>query len=231
MASLTMTEREKILTMVDYLISKGVKLSVDIQGCDEQFSTRVIKLKREGEDTRLILENLYPELGNSLLQSHPDAVFACEMSGGRCVFAAKYLGVNKEYPEFGLIVSLPATIQIDDRRKEERIENDLSAFISVEFTVEGDARVYRLKVTSVGASGIGVVVDEESSHLLGKLNVGDTIKDMRFFLPEAILTIDGTVKHKTQIPYGRSKGSYVLGVDSGFIMELEELKEKLRKKT
>jgi hypothetical protein len=229
MGVFTLTETEKILSIVEHLISKDIKISVDMQGCDEQFSTRVIKLKKEAGQGCLIIERLYPEPGNSLIESYQDVMLAFEMSGSRCVFATRYLGINAEYPEFGLKVALPSTIQIEERREEERIEDDLSEFLWVEFTLGG--KVYRLKAISVGASGIGLVVDRESSDLLGKLNVGDTMRDMRFFLPQALLTVDGTVKHKTQISSGRLKGNHVLGIESGFIAGLEELKESLKKKT
>lgn len=231
MGLFTITERDKILTIVEHLISEGIEISVDIQGCDEQFSTRVVMLKMDGGGSRLIIEDLYPESGNSLIESYPDVIFAFEMDGSRCVFATKYLGVNTEYPEFGLIVAFPSTIQITEKRKEERIENSLSEFLSVELAVEGDAKVYRLKVINVGSYGFGLIVDEEHSELLEKLKVGDRIRDLRFFLPEAILTIDGEVKHKTQISYGRFKGNYLLGIDTGFVAELEEFKERLKKKT
>ncbi len=231
MGFFTITGREKVLTVVEYLISEGVTVSVDIHGRDQQFSTRIVKLKMDGGHNSLIIEDLYPGSGNSLIESYPDVIFAFEMSGSRCVFATKYLGVNTEYPEFGLIVGFPSTIQVTERRKEERIENDLSESLSVEFTVENDAKVYRLKVASVGASGIGLVIDDANSDLLEKVEVGDTIKDMRFFLPEAVLTVDGTVKHKTRISHGRLEGDYILGIDSGFVPELEQFKERLKKKT
>ena len=231
MGLFTITERDKILAIVEHLISEGIEISVDIQGCEEQFSTRVVMLKMNGGRSRLIIEDLYPDSGNSLIQSYPDVIFSFEMNRSRCVFATKYLAMNTEYPEFGLIVAFPSTIQISERRREERTENGLSEFLSVEFTVEGDGKVYRLKVINIGSSGLGLIVDKEHSDLLEKLNVGDRIRNLRFFLPEAILTIDGEVKHKTEISYGRFKGNYILGIDSGFVAELEEFKERLKKKT
>jgi hypothetical protein len=231
MAFFTIAEREKILTVIDYLISKGVALSVDIQGSDEQFSTKVVRLKGGGKRSRLIIEKLYPESGNSLIQSSPDVVLSFEMGGSRCVFVTKYLGINTEYPEFGHIVGSPSVIQITERRTEERIEDGVSEFLSVELTVAGDIKVYRLKVINIGSSGIGLIVNKENSDLLEKVEAGDRIGDLRLFLPEAILTIDGTVRHKTEIPHGTLKGNFILGIDTGFIAELDELKERLKKKT
>jgi len=224
-------EKKKILTIVNYLISKGVQISVEIQGSDEQFSTKVVKLNREAGRSTLIIEKLYPELGNSLIQSSPDVLFSFELSGRECAFATKLIGINTEYPEFGLIVGFPSTIEIEDKRREERIENGLTKFLSVEFVVEGDTKVYRLKVIDVAATGLGLIVDKENFDLLKKINVGDSIKGISFFLPYATLTVDAEVKHMTRITRGEFKGSYILGIESGFIMELKELKERLEKET
>jgi len=231
MGFFTVKEKQEILTIIDHVISKGVAISVNIQGCDGQFSTRVVKLKRDGGLSSLIIEKLYPEPGNFFIQSYPDVTFSFDMSERKFVFATQCIGINTEYPDFGFIVSLPSTIQIEDRRRQERIENGLTKFLSVELTVEGDATVYHLKVINIGTSGIGLIVGKDNFDLLNKVNVGDTVRNLRFFLPQAVLTMDGTVKHKTQIPHGRLKGNYILGIESGFIMDLKELRESLKKKT
>jgi len=223
-------EKKKTLTVLNYLISKSVEISVEIQGSDEQFSTKVVKLNREVGRSTLIIEKLYPEPGNSLIQSSPDVQFSFEMSGSWCIFATKYLGINTEYPEFGLIADFPSSIQIEDRRKEERIRNGRTKFLSVEFRVEGDDKLYQLKVVNIGSSGIGFIVEEENFDLFKKIHVGDPIRNLRFFLPKATLTVDVEVKHMTRITQGKFKGSYLVGIESGFLMQLKGLKDGLKKK-
>lgn len=224
------TEKSKIISLLNHVISKRVAISVSIHRCDEQFMTKLLKVKRSGGPSSLIVEKLYPETGNSLIQASPDVSFSFEVSGSQCFFETKYIGINTQYPEFGLIVDFPPTVEIEDKRREERIEDGLSKFLSVEFVLEGDAKQYELKVLNVGSTGLGLVVDKENLDLLNKLSVGQTIRNLRFFLPQAVLTIDGTVRHKTQIPHGRLKGSYIVGIESDFIMSIEQLKEKLKKK-
>jgi len=217
----------KIVTVLDYLISKGVEISVGIQGSDEHFSTRVVKLRRDAQHTSLIIEKLYPESGNSLIQASPDVEFSFEMSGRWCIFATKYLGINTEYPEFGLIIDSPSSIQVEDRRREKRIKNGLTKLLSVEFTVEGDDKLYELKVIDIGSSGIGFIVEQDNFDLFEKISVGDQIRDLRFFLPKATLTVDAQVKHVTRITGGKFRGSYLVGIESGFLMELKKLKDEL----
>jgi len=223
-------EKKKILAICDHLISKRVEISVKIEGSDAQFITKVLKVKSGKRRNHLIIEKLHPEAGNSLIQSSTEVLFTCEVSESKCVFATNYIGINTQYPEFGLIVGIPPTIQIEDKRREERIENGLTKFLSVEFRLEGDRKVYHLKVINLGPSGIGFIVDKENLDLLNKVTVGETIRNLRFFLPQATLTIDAEVKHVTPINQGESRGSYIVGIKSGFIMKLKELRERLEKK-
>ena len=220
-------EKKKTLTVIHHLISEKVEIIVDIKGNDKQFATKLVKVNNNGY---LIVEKLYPEVGNSLIQSFPNVVFSFALSGGKGVFHTKYRSINTQYPEFGLIIDFPATIQIEDKRREQRIENNLTKFLSAEFTLEGDNTVYQLKAINLSAHGIGLVVDKKYFGLLGKINVGDTIKDLRLFLTIATLTVDGTVMHKTPMNKDEVKGSYILGIKSDFIVDIKELEDELKKR-
>ena len=220
-------EKKKTLTVIHHLISEKVEIIVDIKESDKQFTTKLVKVNKNGY---LIIEKLYPEVGNSLIQSFPNVVFSFALSGGKGVFHTKYRSINTQYPEFGLIIDFPATIQIEDKRREQRIENNLTKFLSAEFTLEGDNTVYQLKAINLSAHGIGLVVDKKYFGLLGKINVGDTIKDLRLFLTIATLTVDGTVMHKTPMDMDEVKGSYILGIKSDFIVDIKELEDELKKR-
>ena len=226
---LAVKEKKWILNAIRYLISKRVEILVNIKGSDKQFTTKLLKVQKANGHGHLIIEKLYPEVGNSLIQSSPDVVFSFALSGSTGVFHAKYRSINTQYPEFGFIVDFPATIQIEDKRGEERIENDLTKFLSAEFTLEGNSTVYQLKAINLSSHGIGLIVDKKYFDLLDKINVGDTIKDLRLFLTIATLTIDGTVMHKTPMNRDELKGSYILGIKSDFIVDLKELENELKK--
>lgn len=225
----TIKEKKRTLAIIHYLITERVEIVVNIKGSDKQFTTKLVKLQKANGHGYLIIEKLYPEVGNSLIQSFPDVLFSFALSGSTGVFHTKYRGINTQYPEFGLIVNFPATIQIEDKRGEERIENDLTKFLSAELTLEGDSTVYQLKAINLSSHGIGLVVDKKYFDLLDKINVGDTIKDLKLFLTVATLTVDGTVMHKTPMNRGELKGSYILGIKSDFIVDLKELEDKLKK--
>jgi len=222
-------EEKKTLAIIHHLISEKVEILVNIKGSDKQFTTKLLKVQKANGHGHLIIEKLYPEVGNSLIQSSPDVVFSFALSGSTGVFHAKYRSINTQYPEFGFIVDFPATIQIEDKRGEERIENDLTKFLSAEFTLEGNSTVYQLKAINLSSHGIGLIVDKKYFDLLDKINVGDTIKDLKLFLTIATLTIDGTVMHKTPMNRDELKGSYILGIKSDFIVDLKELENELKK--
>jgi len=222
-------EEKKTLAIIHHLISEKVEILVNIKGSDKQFTTKLLKVQKANGHGHLIIEKLYPEVGNSLIQSSPDVVFSFALSGSTGVFHAKYRSINTQYPEFGFIVDFPATIQIEDKRGEERIENDLTKFLSAEFTLEGNSTVYQLKAINLSSHGIGLIVDKKYFDLLDKINVGDTIKDLKLFLTIATLTIDGTVMHKTPMNRDELKGSYILGIKSDFIVDLKDLENELKK--
>ena len=220
-------ETKDILAIINHLISKNVEISAEIKGSDEPFRTKVVKLKGESEARKLIIEKFYPDTGNSLVQASPEVNFSFEAGERRCFFTTQYLGINTQYPEFGLILDFPTGIQVEDMRAEQRIHNGLAKFISAEFTLKGDTKLYQLKVINLGSHGLGLVVEEEHFDLLDRVEVGDTIKDLRFYLKVATLTVDGIVKHKTAVKTGDLKGNYVLGIQADFVIDLKELEAKL----
>jgi hypothetical protein len=227
----TIQDRDKILSLIKYLISGGVEIAVEIQEVEERFSTKATAIKEEegSEATRLIVEKLYPEEGNSIIHSLPEVVFSSEVGERSCVFATRYVGIHAEHPHYGLIVEFPATIRVEDKRREERLSNGFAKPLSVEFTLEGDDKVYQLNVINIGSSGIGFIVEKENFDLFEKINVGDRIRDIRFFLPIATLTIDAEVKHMTLIKEGEFEGKYLVGIESDALMELEEIQEEIEK--
>lgn len=222
-------EKEKIITIVKYLISEGVEVGVEIQGTDENFATRAIAIKEFLEADRLIVEKLHPEEGNSLIQSAPEVVFSFDLKGRSATFATRYVGIHTEHPHYGLIAEFPTTVRLEEKRREQRISNDLRKLLSVEFTLEGDDKQYQLSVVNIGSSGIGFIVEKGDFDLFKKINVGDQIRDVTFFLPIATMTIDATVKHMTLVKEGEFRGCYLVGIESSFLMELKELQEELEK--
>lgn len=229
MKFLTIKEKDKIIKIVKYLISEGAEVEVEIQGTDKSFATRAIAIKEFLETDRLIVEKLHPEEGNSLIQSAPEVVFSFDVKGRPATFATKYVGIHTEHPHYGIITEFPTTLRLQEKRRAQRISNDLSKLLSVELTLEGDDKQYQLRVVNIGSSGIGFIVEKRDFDLFKKINVGDQIQDVTFFLPIATMTIDATVKHMTLVKEGEFRGCYLVGIESNSLIEFKELQEELEK--
>jgi hypothetical protein len=225
----TIREKAKIITIVKYMVSEGMEVAVEIQGTDERFTTRAIAIEEFLEGDRLVVEKLYPEEGNSLIQSAPDLAFFFDVTGRTVSFATKYVGLHGEHPNYGLIIEFPAAVRLEEKRKEQRITDGMTKVLSVEFTLEGDEKQYQLSVVNIGSSGIGFIVEKRDFDLFEKVNVGDQIRDITFFLPIATMTVDATVKHMTLIKEGHYRGCYLVGIESDSLMEIEALQEELEK--
>jgi hypothetical protein len=222
-------EKEKIITIVKYMISEGMEVAVEIQGTDERFATRAIAIEEFLEGDRLVVEKLYPEEGNSLIQSAPDLVFSFDIKGRTASFAAKYVGLYDEHSSYGLIIEFPTAVQLEEKRKEQRITDGMTEILSAEFSLEGDDKQYQLSVVNIGSSGIGFIVEKKNFDLFEKVNVEDQIRDITCFLPLATMTIDATVKHMTLIKEGQYRGFYLVGIESDSLMEIEALQEELER--
>jgi len=225
----TIREKAKIITIVKYMISESMEVAVEIQGTDERFATRAIAIEEFLEGGRLVVEKLYPEEGNSLIQSAPDLVFSFDVKGRTASFAAKYVGLHGEHPSYGLIIEFPTAVQLEEKRKEQRITDGMTKVLSVEFTLEGDDKQYQLSVVNIGSSGIGFIVEKRNFDLFEKVNVGDQIREITCFLPMATMTVDATLKHMTLIKEGQYRGCYLVGIESGSLMEIEKLQEELER--
>ena len=75
-------------------------------------------------------------------------------------------------------------------------------------------KLYELNVMDYSRHGLGLIIGKENLDLLKKLKNGDMIKDMSYFAAQAIIKLDGVVRHMTKIREGRYKDCYLLGIES-----------------
>ncbi|MDY7038898.1 MAG: hypothetical protein SV375_22430 [Thermodesulfobacteriota bacterium] len=221
-------DKQKILRILEHLIDNKTDMTVRIENEEDLFTTKLIKINKENlssriyEETDLVIEKLIPEKGNSLIQSVSEMAVEFSINENLCQFFVKYVGVSTSYPYFGLILSFPESIMIKEKRKEERIIYEQPDFISVEFSLgkglEKD-KVYNLNVIDSSVYGLGLLINQTNFDLLHLLDPGDTIKDITFFSKWAMIKVDGTVRHKTEIMEGKYKGCYVLGIESPEIIQ------------
>jgi len=225
----TVADKASIITIVRYMVSERMEVKVEIEAAAETFGTRVIAIKEFVEGDRIIVEKLYPQEGNTLIQSALHVELSFDLKDKLATFATTFMGMNSEAPLYGLILDIPTSIQLEEKRGEERINEGLEKLLSVSFTLEDDSKQYQLPVGNVGSSGMGLIVEKANFDLFEKLQLGDLLRDILIFLPVATMTIDAAVKHMTLIKEGQFRGCYLLGIEAASTMDFQELKEEIEK--
>jgi len=160
------------------LISDKIEIKVQLKGDRTAFASKIIKINKENtsstikSEPELIIEKLVPEKGNALIQSCSKVALAFIIHENVCKCSVNYYGISSVPPYFGFILSLPESIEIEERRSEERFTYEKPEFVSAEFKL-GDGskekRLYNLNVLDCSSHGLGLIVTEDDFDLLQKL--------------------------------------------------------------
>ena len=218
-------DRRKIQEIFERLASKNMELKVLIDEENVRFMTRAIRLNPEeisslGSEPELIIEKLFPEMGNSLIQSSSQLTLEFTIKEHFCRGKAKFIGVSNEYPYFGMSITLPQSLELaKERRREKRHFYDMPDFVSVEFSVLGKDKVYDLGVMDCSTHGLGILVTKKDFDLVRLVKPGDRIRDIVLYSENARIKVDGVVRHMTKMSAGKYKNSYVMGIESPEVIE------------
>jgi hypothetical protein len=227
MSWLMMDNKQKILQIINYLIFERAEIKISIKEEKSLFSSRLIKLNQEDplseteETPQMIIDKLIPEKGNALIQSVPNVTVGFIIKGNICRCSLKHIGISG-FPNIGFIVSFPESIQIAEKRVEERITYETPEFVSVEFRLGNNGnedKLYELNVYDYSKHGLGLLITQKNVNLLKQLHKGDRIEDITFFASWTMIKVSGTVRHITKIDEGKYKGCYILGIESPDIIE------------
>jgi hypothetical protein len=215
-------DREKMMTIFNSLVSNGGTIDVRMEGESALFASRLVGIRYErsssegGERPRLIIDKLTPEEGNTLIESAHRILLTFLLRGSPCSCSVQYVGISNVYPCLGLIVNFPESIEIEERRREERITCERPELVSAEVRLgrgtKGD-KVYDLNVINYSRHGLGLLVTRKDFDLLHLLNKGDTLPDITFFCKSDLIRMSGTVRHKTRIPDGHHRDCYIIGIE------------------
>jgi hypothetical protein len=222
MAWLTLNNDQKILQVVNHLISEGTEIKIPMKEEKCVFHSKLIKVKQEnplseqGEEPQLIIEKLSPEKGNILIQSLDQVTVEFFIKDSLCRCNLAYIGIST-HPYIGFIVSFPESIIIEEKRREERFTYDTPELISVEFSLGKKSKKdkqYELNVLDCSEYGLGMIITQRDFDLLELLHKGDKLEDITFFATWAMIKVNGTVRHITKLEDGAYKGCYLLGIES-----------------
>lgn len=223
--------KQQIAKIIELLILKKTEIKVRIKGEKNTFGSTFIKLGSKAVESHsktpekqpvLIMKKVFPEQGNSLLESSPDVLIECVLGEVQLRFNSRYLGISSDYPYFGIIIEFPESLEIKEQRRDDRVIPKMPDFISVEFSlgeISGKERSYELGIVDCSRHGLGLLVTDKEIELLRMLKPGYKIKDITFYASWTMIQVDAVVKHKSRIKSGKHKGQYVIGIQSSEIIE------------
>jgi len=218
-------DRRKIQEIFERMVSKNMELKVLIDEENVRFISRAIRLNPEeisslGSEPELLIEKLFPETGNALIHSSSQVTLEFSIKEHFCRGRAKYVGVSNEYPYFGIMITLPRSLELTkDKRREKRYVYEMPDFVSVEFSIMGKDKVYDLSVMDCSMHGLGILITKKDFDLVRLLKPGDRIRDLVFYSKNAMIKVDGVVRHLSKMSNGKHKDSYMLGIESPEVIE------------
>lgn len=217
-------DKEKIVRLFNYVVSNGPIIKVRMAGEDTiVFASKLIGVEYDqassgtGKKPRLVIEKLTPDKGNALIQSARGIFLEFLVRGNPCCCSVQCVGISNVYPNFGFVLDFPGSIEIQERRREERFTYETPKVVSAEVILgkgTKKARAYDLNVINYARHGLGLLVTRKDFDLLQLVNRGDTLSDITLFCRSALIKVSGTVRHKTKIEDGKYRGCYIIGIES-----------------
>jgi hypothetical protein len=223
MAWLRLHDNQTIMKVIDRAISDQIEIKLQLEGEETAFISKIIEInhgsisseiERRGE---LIIEELVPEQGNSHMQSLPQVAVEFSINHTLCRCTVECIGPSSTPPHAGFIMSFPESLEIEERRREERSTYGTTEFVSAGFRLAKRGKrdkLFELNVLTCSRHGLGLLVTRKDLDLLRILKKGDRLDDIILLAPWAMITVSATVSHVTKIEEGKHKGCYLLGIDS-----------------
>ncbi len=219
-------EKEKILRIIEHLISKRTEITIRIKGEKTIYFSRVIGIvpesncgdhsKASDQKMEMLIEKLIPERGNKLIRQFPEIGIEFPTNEYACRCHSKYASFDSGYPYHGLTMTFPAFVELEEKRAEQRFAFQSEEFISAVFKipVEGDDnQIYELDIINWSGHGLALLVTEKDFDLIERLRPIHKIPEITLFAASAMMTVDGTLRHINKIEGGKYRGDYLLGLE------------------
>ncbi len=224
MTMFTAKDRQTIWKVIDYLIHHRRKITVRIKGYENSYTCKIVKASfmaehsKHGNGPHLILGELVPEDGYTLIR--PGRQLALKFMAGNtsCEFKTLCLTSQRDGVDSKIIVSFPESVVLPERRRGRRGSSEMPEFISAVLTPRKGFQTeknYELPVVDYSLNGVGIFVSEEDFDLIENAQKGDRLENIMLFSFEAMVKVDGTVRHKSKHKRRGRQGvdSFVLGIE------------------
>jgi hypothetical protein len=223
MAWLTLDDNRKIMGVIDQVISQRIEIRIRVTGEKTLFTSKIIKINHGSISSemerrpQLIIERLFPEKGNSLMGSLPEVAVEFSLNQTLCRCTVECIGPITTPPHFGFIMGFPESLEIEEKRRKERLTYDTPEVFAAEFRPGKKSKrdkLYQLHVLNRSKHGLGLLVTRKDLDLIRIVKKGDRLDDITLLASWAIIKVNASVSHVTKIEEGKHKGCYLLGIDS-----------------
>ncbi|MFC1866934.1 hypothetical protein ACFL0H_02195 [Thermodesulfobacteriota bacterium] len=227
MAWQTLKDKQKIIQLIKDMIIAKKEVNIRIDGDKKEFTSRIIKITLDSlssstsKRSAITIEKLQPDKGNTFIRSASEIILGFIINDKHCRCRSDYIDISSTPPYFGFFLTIPETIDIQEKRYKDRVYYETPDFVSAEFRLGKGAgeKMYELNVIDCSIRGLGLIITKDDFDLIEKLKIGDKIEDILFFATWTMLKVNATVKHITKIGKGKYKGNYQLGIESQEIID------------
>ena len=217
--------KARIKQAIDFLAVNRTSIAVKLEEEQTLFHSIIVKadhgdpLLKAGTAARLFIQWLSPAKGNNLIHSASPVQVRFSLGKYNLAFTSYYITKSLESPYLGHIITYPEALVIADRRRSDRHEVDSNAaplFGKAKIRMRAgrsQEKAYDLRIFDVSENGVGILVGEELFDWLGRIGIGDRLKEVELCAPWTIVRVDGTVRHKSRMHKGKYSGYHLVGIE------------------
>jgi hypothetical protein len=223
MTILSTNRKKTIREAIAFLNINRIPIAVLLEGDATRYDSKIVKVEHgdlisSGVSGRLVIEWLSPQNGKELIQSRNPMRVRFSVGKYGFQFTSYYITDTFEPPYFGHRITYPESLVIVDTRRNKRKiigteQPPLFHHARLKIRRSGPRQeTYDLRVYDVSEKGVGILVGKELSGLQERVRIGDKLK-LELCAPWSMVTVDGTVRHKSRIREGEYSGYYLLGIE------------------
>ena len=216
--------RQTIWKVIDHLISRRQLITVRTEGYESSYTSRIIKASymaehsKHGNGPHLILGGLAPKDGYAIVRPGRYLTLKFMARDVLCEFRTQCLTSPRNGTDPKITVSFPESMVLPERRKGRRGSSEMPELISAVLTPKKGFETeknYDLPIVDYSTNGVGIFVSEEDSDLIEGAQKGDRLENITLFSLEAMIKVDGTVRHKSKRKRRGRQGvdSFILGIE------------------
>lgn len=225
MAWQSLDDQTEIRGIFDTIIQKGAAIEVHFPGEEEVFFSRALAIspgkggvpQETEEPSGIVLRDLSPRHGNEQIHNSAECEILFSFRRFFCRFRSAVLCAPAGSPHLGHLVEYPASVEVEEKRREERFVTGSPGFFAAVFRCTDsnrEPRTFDLSILNYSKHGLGLLVRKSDFPLLPLVQPGDPIDDLTLYGETLLMNLSMIVRHKSEIEEGPLAGNFLLGLQS-----------------